>query len=454
MTEETVQNWLNTTYQDKNVSKIELWNKERGEPGKLTGELKIEGYTKVEEINFERWDKEKFKDEITKVTISNCPQVKKIKFNNNKITEIIFQGTFPNLGWLDLPDNKLTKVGVGKFPNLTRLNVARNPNLTEIEGWEILTKVEFVNLLNTPGLNNQKFNKWKEGINSALGLTPKDSPLPNDWENKLNDLKSYINPNDKDKLKEAAKNAGFGFSQKDIDDAVEKEKNKWKGFIDPKDSSALGKAASDQGKLLVNQDDLNKIKGSLGVGVNGTLPKDWADQLAKKNDLDDANKKVKDYENGLKDKLGLNDGNLSTWKSEIDKLKNRPASDNSDQIKGILGLKPNDPLPSDWKDKLVPKTKLDEWENVFGKGKPPADIKKELESKAAGSGTGATLTPEQQQKLNNYDRIKKQRDERPNITLAQYAKIGNFIKKDLGTKDWENEILGADWKAQIQQPDK
>jgi len=437
MTEETVQNWLNTTYQDKNVSKIELWNKERGEPGKLTGELKIEGYIKAEEINFERWDKEKFKDEITKVTINNCPQVKKIKFNNNKITEIAFQGTFLNLYWLDLPDNKLAKVNVSKFPNLNRLSVARNPNLTEIEGWENLTKVEFVNLFDTPGLNNQKFNKWKEGINSALGLTPKDSPLPNDWENKLNDLKNRPTQDDLNKA---------------VKDAVSNKEKEYKDYINPNDKDKLGKAAKEAG--FIDPKDKNALE--VAARKNG---------MVSQTDLDNSNNKVKDYENGLKGKLGLNDSSLSTWKDEIDKLKKRPTSDNSDQIKNILGLKPNDPLPSDWQNKLVPKTdldktknELDSWKNKFPNETPdtvnkkvgdasqdkanlnewrtkfpnqnPSQVKKEiddLKSRPSGSGTG--LSAEQQQKLNGYDKLEKQK---------QW--LLNFIKEDKSVKQY-NQIL-------------
>ncbi|CAI2174713.1 1727_t:CDS:2 [Funneliformis geosporum] len=102
-----------------------------------------------------------------------------------------------------------------------------------------------------------------EKIKNVLGVSP-NNPLPNDWENKLDDLKNrptrddlnnavknaeekykdYINPNspgDKNKLEQAAKDAGF---------------------INPADSSALEKAANGQGKTVISQTDLNNLRNN------------------------------------------------------------------------------------------------------------------------------------------------------------------------------------------------
>ena len=117
------QNWLDTKYPDKKVSgKIELYDKNAEVVEELTGELLIEGYDNVEEINLENWDKVKddeLKGKITKVNINNCPKVKKFKLNNNEISEIIFKGNFPDLVRLDATDNKLTEIDISKIPNLT-----------------------------------------------------------------------------------------------------------------------------------------------------------------------------------------------------------------------------------------------------------------------------------------------------------------------------------------------
>jgi hypothetical protein len=261
----TAQNWLDTAYPDKTVSEIKLYVKNSVE--ELTGELLIEGYTKVERIDFERWDK-KVKDKITKVTINNCPQIKKVKFNNNEITEIIFQGTFPNLNWLELPDNKLVKVDVSKLPNLIRLNVTRNPNLTEIEGWENLTKLEIVNLFDTPGLNGKKFKEWRDAINSALGSTSQDGRLPDDWKSKLDDLKNRP-------------------TKDDLNNAVKNVEDKFKNHIDPNDKNKLEAAAKDQGMIPKNEFD--GVKDELGKWKD-KFPNQTPDQVKK--EINDLNSKL------------------------------------------------------------------------------------------------------------------------------------------------------------------
>ncbi|CAG8593422.1 997_t:CDS:2 [Cetraspora pellucida] len=178
------------TYQayieDKSIKKIELYDENRKAKvmEELTGELVIKDYTELEEIDFQRWDK-KVKDKITKVTIENCPKVKNINFDNSETTEIIFQGSFPNLARLDLPNNKLIKIDVSKLPNLTNLNIARNPNLTEIT-------------------DDLKKRPTQEDLNKAV-KDAEDKAVKN-TEDKFKD---YINPNDpaqKDKLEAAAKN--------------------------------------------------------------------------------------------------------------------------------------------------------------------------------------------------------------------------------------------------------
>ncbi|CFW92859.1 protein of unknown function (L domain-like) [endosymbiont DhMRE of Dentiscutata heterogama] len=325
----TAQNWLDTKYSDKTVSKIKLHDQENPVE-ELSGELVIKDYAKVEVIDFTRQDKKNVKDKITKITIDNCPQVKKIRFNDNGIAEIIFQGVFSNVEWLELLGNNLTKIDLSKFPNLAWLGVVRNPNLTEIEGWENLTKLQSVNLFDTPGLNGKKFKEWKEAINSALGSTS-DDPLPNDWKNKLDDLKNRPTQED---LNKAAKDAE--------DKAVKNTEDKFKDYINPNDPAQKDKleaAAKNQGMVPKNEFD------------------------------------------GVKNELGQ------------------------------------------WKDKFPNKT--------------PDQAAKET----GGAGTGATLTAEQQQKLNDYDKVVAERDARANISAADYAKI----------VEWFLENEGSGWQAQILQ---
>jgi len=49
------------------------------------------------------------------------------------------------------------------------------------------------------------------------------------------DKENFIDPNDKTKLEAAAKNAGLGFSQGDIDKAVQAEKDKMKEMVSKED---------------------------------------------------------------------------------------------------------------------------------------------------------------------------------------------------------------------------
>jgi len=278
----TAQNWLDTKYKDKNSSgKIELYDWTTGNSEELTGELEIKDYVNIEEIRLTRRDK---KGKIKKVVIENCPQVEKIKLDNNEITEIVFKGNFPKLERLDLSNNGLKEIDVSLTPNLNGLNLNSNPDLVEIRGLENLTKLKTLILLDTSGLNGKKFKEWKERP-----------------------------------------------TKEELTKAVNDKADEFKGFIDPKNNEVLAAAARDQG-------------------------------MVPKSELEQANGKVKGYEEGLKTSLGLG---------------------------------PNDPLPSDWKDRLDKiKNELDDWKNTFGRDKKPADVKKELDSKPAtggSSGTGAVL---------------------------------------------------------------
>nr|CAG8439296.1 2924_t:CDS:2 [Entrophospora candida] len=133
----TAQNWLDTKYKDKNGSE------------ELTGELEIKDYVNIQEIRLTRRDK---KGKIEKVVIENCPQVEKIKLDNNEITEIVFKGNFPKLERLDLSNNGLKEIDVSLTPNLNGLNLNRNPDL------ERPTKEELAKAV------NDKADEFKEYI--------------------------------------------------------------------------------------------------------------------------------------------------------------------------------------------------------------------------------------------------------------------------------------------------
>jgi len=271
----TAQNWLDTTYGNKNsVVKVELhsWNPWI-DSEELTGDLLIDDYINVEEILVERWERGgdgKSRGKITKVTISNCPKLKKLCLESNEIKEIVFKDKLPNLTELRLGDNQLTKVDISNLPALSFLNLTYN-SITDIKGIEYLTNLHMISLFENPGFNGRQYREWGDAIKDLLGI-PLTNPLPDTWKN---DLKVKL-----DGLKNQP-------GQKELE---------------------------------------NKIKSLLGIGVNDLLPSDWEKQLVKKTDLDNANNKIRGYEDGLKADLGLNDSTLPNWRNEIAKLKNRPAS--------------------------------------------------------------------------------------------------------------------------------
>ncbi|CAG8620108.1 20_t:CDS:1, partial [Paraglomus occultum] len=83
-------------------------------------------------------------------------------------------------------------------------------------------------------LSDENNNLQNQIINKNSTISAKDEviadldadkqKLETDKSQLENKLKDFINPNDKNKLEKVAKDAGFGFTQKDIDEAVQKEK--------------------------------------------------------------------------------------------------------------------------------------------------------------------------------------------------------------------------------------
>ncbi|CAJ0844982.1 9105_t:CDS:10 [Entrophospora sp. SA101] len=293
----TAQSWLEAKYSNKTVGgKIELYDKNIEGVEELTGELLIENYVNVEEIKLERRDERKhvsfrdrLKGQITKITIKNCPKVKELNLNNNKISEIIFEGEFPDLVRLDLIDNKLSEIDISKIPKLIWLAITRNP-IAKIKGLENSTQLRSLD---------------------ELENRPTQVQLEEAVEAEAKKYEKHIAP---DKLEEEAKNKGM-----------------------------VSKQEYDKAELDKIQAELDKIKNLLGS-------------------LD-----------------------------EIDRLKKRPTSDNSDQIKDVLGLNPTDDLPTDWQAQLVKKNA-----DLEAAQKIEKEIN-DLKSKAADT----TPNTEQQQKIDN-----------------------------------------------------
>jgi len=367
------QQWLTSKYSNKQSGdSIKLLTSEE-----LSGEILIEEYTSIKEIILVRLEKGYLsKGKITKVTISNCPAVERIILGGNEIAAIDFKGDFFNLTQLELQDNQLKAIELSKVPNLEILNIARNPiNSQDLEKViRDLTKLKFVN---TPGFNLKNIADDHTGwinpndIKNVLGINPKD-PLPDDWKNKLDDLKKRP-------------------TQEDLNNAVKNAKDEFKDYINPKnpaDKAKVEQAAIDAG--FISPNDLeSKAK------EKGMVSKAEYDKVKQERD-NRPNVPLADWNN---------DWSKRPKQSVLDEIQNK--------IKGLLGIPPATPLPSNWMDQLAKRSDLDAARNDLNKwtgkfpGKTPEQVDKDLKEAqsrptAGGSGAGATLTPIQQKKIEYF----------------------------------------------------
>lgn len=195
---------------------------------------------------------------------------------------------------------------------------------------------------------------------------------------------------------------------------VQKEKEKYSNHISPEklttDYVAKNKLEEEARKLgmipkegMVSKEDYDKVVGERDARPTQT-------------DLDTFKKMIQDYENGLKIGLGLDNNNLSNWRDEIDRLKNRPTADSLNQMRGKLEASQNH---------------LQEWTNKFP-GQPADKVLKELNDLRA-KPADTTLINEKQQKINELIEIV----ERQNQSIDN---LGQKLQEWTGSKDYKNQI--------------
>ncbi|KLL04299.1 MAG: hypothetical protein MRECE_1c134 [Mycoplasmataceae bacterium CE_OT135] len=117
----SAQEWLNkefpTSESRQEIKQIKdcIKNGNMGVMNKLTGELIIENFPNLEEIDFEN-------SSLTKLQIINCPKLAKLVCG--KIKEIdLDSNNFPNLEWLKIPGDLIADLNLQNNPKLRRLEV-------------------------------------------------------------------------------------------------------------------------------------------------------------------------------------------------------------------------------------------------------------------------------------------------------------------------------------------
>ncbi|KLL02381.1 MAG: hypothetical protein MRERC_2c123 [Mycoplasmataceae bacterium RC_NB112A] len=186
--------WLNDKYPDKSVKEIFGRNPSSGSTTALlptetlTGELKIENFPDLEEI--ELVDSR----ELDKLIIKNCPKLERVNVQDSGVKELEIGLGVDNLLFLDfsfetdLTDRPIPrKVDELDLSNVPNLKVIRcfGEQETKLKGVENLTQLQFfssgtsVNDTTVVLLPTEIFREWKEGLKQVLGLTTND--LPDTW---------------------------------------------------------------------------------------------------------------------------------------------------------------------------------------------------------------------------------------------------------------------------------
>lgn len=109
------QEWLDSKYTVKNIKKID------SEKQELEGVLEVEGFSELEEINLSTGKG------ITSLTIQNCPKVRMINVNYNKITELLGIEELGDLEELRIGQNEIKSLNTDQNTKLAVFICYDNP---------------------------------------------------------------------------------------------------------------------------------------------------------------------------------------------------------------------------------------------------------------------------------------------------------------------------------------
>jgi len=133
------QEYLEKNFADKNIDRISLSPFADAEKGKIMGELIIQDYPQLTAIYLTY-------QELTALTIINCPNLKSINVRSNQLTKLEIQGD--NITELIAGHNELSELDLTNCPKISRLIVCDKPLLSKLEGLN-LSNVKDINIINT-----------------------------------------------------------------------------------------------------------------------------------------------------------------------------------------------------------------------------------------------------------------------------------------------------------------
>lgn len=327
------QDWLTNNF-TKTDTKIHLHDKNSGsaDDDELTGELEIDGFNDLTELNLERHNQAgttMMQGKITKLIIKNCPNLKDIDLDKNEIVEIIFEGNFDKLEKLDVNNNSLTKLDISKLSKLKRLEIFENASLDsgKITGMENMTSLGILSSRNIGGggFNGKRLKEWSDAIKEILGI-PTTDPLPDTWNN---ELKSKLGGKNLKDMQDATSQtlAGLISNYKSDKNDLQNQLTQAQAELTKKQDYDAIKAERDN-----LQKQLEAIKNELGVGSGATQEQIIAEIQSLK----------------LRPTSSNNHGDYDAIKAERDSLKAENASlknnDNEDDVikKKILAKKIDD----------------------------------------------------------------------------------------------------------------
>ncbi|CFW92970.1 Leucine-rich repeat protein protein of unknown function [endosymbiont DhMRE of Dentiscutata heterogama] len=155
----TAQEYLAKNWSDKNIATIHLLPDK--EEKKLSGELIIQDYPNLQEINLPN-------QELTSLIINNCPNLKRINVRNNQLSRLEFSQT-PEIEQLIAGQNEFSILDLTNCPKLKELIAPDNSYLTGIKGFNLSTVIN-LNITNTSVNLAQDYEELKAEKERLLGV--------------------------------------------------------------------------------------------------------------------------------------------------------------------------------------------------------------------------------------------------------------------------------------------